>query len=282
MSSPFKAYDIRGRFPDPLSPELARALGHAIAKFFGPKKCVVGLDARLSGPALRQEIANALESSGIHLTNLGQCGTEEIYNAAANGDFDLGIMITGSHNPADENGFKLVRRGAVPVGRDSGLADLEKITAQILAENNDLSAGEPPAPGADAATQESMNLAAKLRGDYLEWLVDYSGVNEGCGRKLRVVADAGNGCAGLLLEPLSKMIGHELIAVDWRPNGAFPNGVPNPLLPGNRSRTSAAVLASGANLGVAFDGDFDRCFFTTSQAISLKAITLWACSHLCF
>ena len=128
----FKAYDIRGRVPDALNPDLARALGRAVADVLGARSVVLGRDARLSGPELRDALAQGLLAAGARVTDLGLCGTEEIYYAAANQPFDAGIMITGSHNPADENGFKLVRAGAVPISGDSGLYELKERVARGL------------------------------------------------------------------------------------------------------------------------------------------------------
>ena len=125
----FKAYDIRGKVPAPLSPELAFALGRAVAEHFAARRVVLGHDARLSGPVLHAALAAGLYQAGARVFSLGMCGTEEIYDAAARQDFDAGIMITGSHNPADENGFKLVLRGARPVSGDSGLHDLRERAA---------------------------------------------------------------------------------------------------------------------------------------------------------
>ena len=140
----FKAYDIRGKVPDPLSPELAFALGRAVAEHFAARRVVLGYDARLSGPVLHAALAAGLHQAGARVFSLGMCGTEEIYDAAARQDFDAGIMITGSHNPADENGFKLVLRGARPVSGDSGLHDLRDRVAAQLAAGVNLPADEAP------------------------------------------------------------------------------------------------------------------------------------------
>ena len=184
----FKAYDIRGRVPDALNPDLARALGRAVADVLGARSVVLGRDARLSGPELRDALAQGLLAAGARVTDLGLCGTEEIYYAAANQPFDAGIMITGSHNPADENGFKLVRAGAVPVSGDSGLYELRERVARLLeaqAPRNAPRAGRfPRAPGLFQAGVRQ----ACFRPDYLVRLLDYSGARDAAdsGRPLKI------------------------------------------------------------------------------------------------
>lgn len=247
----FKAYDIRGKVPDPLSPELAFALGRAVAEHFGARSVVLGHDARLSGPVLHAALASGLHQAGAQVFSLGMCGTEEIYDAAARQDFDAGIMITGSHNPADENGFKLVLRGARPVSGDSGLHDLRDRVAAQLAEGISLPADEAPV------------TPVSFRQEYVRRILDYTGA--AAQKPLRIVADAGNGCAGLLLKELAPHLPHEFIFCQMEPDGTFPNGVPNPLLPEKRAATARAVREHKADLGIAWDGDFDRCFFYDNE-----------------
>ena len=260
----FKAYDIRGRVPDVLNAPLAHALGRAVVEVLGARHVVLGRDARLSGPLLRDALASGLRQAGASVTDIGLCGTEEIYYAAANhaanqsagGAFDAGVMITGSHNPADENGFKLVRGGAIPVSGDSGLFALRDRVAELLAN------GARPL-AADAACPALHE--ASFRAEYLRWLLAYSGAGQSASaegrRPLKIVADAGNGCAGLVLQELAKDLPFDFTCLHMEPDGSFPNGVPNPLLPERRAATAAAVREAGADMGVAWDGDFDRCFF---------------------
>lgn len=277
LLSCFKAYDIRGRVPDVLNAPLAHALGRAVVDVLGAKRVVLGRDARLSGPLLRDALANGLREAGASVTDIGLCGTEEIYYAAANhdanpaasqaatppadGPFDAGIMITGSHNPADENGFKLVRGGAIPVSGDSGLFALRDRVAELLA------GGDHPPHG--AATVPPALHEASFRADYVRWLLDYSGAGQlgaAPGRKpLKIVADAGNGCAGLVLRDLVAALPFDFTCLHMEPDGSFPNGVPNPLLSERRAATAAAVREAEADMGIAWDGDFDRCFFYDSD-----------------
>ncbi|MBQ9452040.1 MAG: phosphomannomutase [Desulfovibrio sp.] len=242
----FKAYDIRGRVPDTLNADLAFALGRSLVEVLPSTSVVVGHDARLSGPMLSDALTAGLQAAGAKVTDIGQCGTEEIYYAAANQPFDAGVMITGSHNPADENGFKIVRGGAVPVSGDSGLNEIRDRVAQILGVTPSKAKGDH----------------ASFRADYVSWLLSYSGLSghSNTGPRLKVVADAGNGCAGLVLKELAEHLPFDLVPLHWEPDGNFPNGVPNPLLPERRATTAKAVCNARADFGIAWDGDFDRCF----------------------
>ncbi|MBQ9407330.1 MAG: phosphomannomutase [Desulfovibrio sp.] len=248
--SSFKAYDIRGKVPAALDVGLAQALGRALAETLPAKNVVLGRDARLSGSMLAEALTVGLQAAGASVTDLGMCGTEEIYHAAAKYSFDAGVMITGSHNPVDENGFKIVRGGAIPVSGDSGLHEVRDRVAQLLAEDG--ASCEKPAP-----TQHR-----SFRADYVQWLLRASGLTgiERKGRPLKIVADAGNGCAGLALRELAPHLPLDIVALHWEPDGTFPNGVPNPLLPERRASTARAVREANADMGVAWDGDFDRCF----------------------
>lgn len=244
----FKAYDVRGSFPDELNGDLARCVGRAFAEEFRPERVVIGHDARLSGPALYRALAEGLLESGVDVTGIGLCGTEEIYFASFAEGFDGGIMVTGSHNPADENGFKLVRGGAVPVSGDSGLSAIR----------------ERIASGRSFPLRERGRFSeAVFRDDYVEHLMSY--VRPETLRPFRIVADAGNGTAGLVMKKLAERLPFDIVLIHGEPDGTFPDGVPNPLLPEKRARTARAVREYGADFGIAWDGDFDRCFFYDAQ-----------------
>lgn len=248
----FKAYDIRGRVPEQLNATFARALGRAAAQELGAASAVIGHDARLSGPALHEALGLGLAEGGAAVKSLGMCGTEEIYFASGHGAADLGIMITGSHNPAGENGFKLVRAGAIPISSQSGLRAIRQRMA----------ACEPPGTDFAANAGPAEKPLPEYRQAYVEWLLAFSGAKRLCGKRpLRVLADVGNGCAGLVLRQLMPRLDIEVIGLNLEPDGRFPNGVPNPLLPGRREAAARATVEKRADFGIAWDGDFDRCFF---------------------
>ena len=254
--SGFKAYDIRGKVPSMLDETFARNLGYAFAQEFHAKKVVIGYDARLSGPDLYQALAEGLRAADVDVTGIGMCGTEEIYFASFAKDFDGGIMITGSHNPADENGFKIVRRSAVPVSGDSGLfAIRDRMAIQSV----------PDALGGSFSE-------ASFRSEYVDHVLGY--IHPDSLKKLKVVANPGNGCAGLVMKELAERLPLDFVLINEAPDGTFPNGVPNPLLPENREATAKAVIAHGADLGIAWDGDFDRCFFFDEKGVFIEGYYL--------
>lgn len=240
----FKAYDIRGRVPDELNPDIAYRLGQAYARRFEPTRVALGHDVRHSSRPLLEALALGLQERGVEVLDLGLCGTEEAYWAAQQAGVDGAIEVTASHNPIDYNGMKLVRGGAVPVSGDSGLRDLESMVAT---SNDTVPAGRTP-----------RMLATSYRESYVEHLLGY--LDPATLRPMTIVINAGNGAAGPLLDSLEKRLPFRLVKVHHAPDGSFPNGIPNPLLPQNRGVTTAAVRASGADFGVAWDGDFDRCF----------------------
>jgi phosphomannomutase len=240
----FKSYDIRGRVPDQLNEDIAYRIGRAYVELFKPDLTVVGRDVRLSSESLCQALADGLMDGGSHVDDLGLCGTEEVYHGTVCRNADGGIMVTASHNPVDFNGMKLVRRNAVPVSGDSGLDSLH-----ILAEKNNFAVS----PMTGTIQQVS------CREQYIDKLLSF--VHRDKIKPLKVVVNAGNGCAGPVLDQLRKHLPVEMIPICHEPDGTFPFGIPNPLLPENRSITSNAVREQAADFGVAWDGDFDRCFF---------------------
>ena len=243
----FKAYDIRGRVPSELNLELTRHIGLAFAAEFSPETVCVGHDMRLSSRDMALVLMTALEDGGVNVIDLGLCGTEEVYHATFSQGFDGGIMITASHNPKDWNGMKLVRKDAVPVSADSGLY---AIRDRVLCGNLPI------------AVKRGSTRRASFRNVYVDLLISLLGEGGAQGLKpLRIVANAGNGCAWKVCEALTPRLPGAFIPLHPEPDGTFPNGVPNPLLPENRKETSRAVLEHGADLGIAWDGDFDRCFF---------------------
>jgi phosphomannomutase/phosphomannomutase/phosphoglucomutase len=244
----FKAYDIRGRLGDELNDEIAYRIGRAYAQFLSAKRVVIGGDVRLSSEPLKRALASGLMDAGCDVIDLGMTGTEEVYFAAFHLDVDGGIEVTASHNPIDFNGMKLVRRGARPISGDSGLREIQR-----LAEQNDFAA---------VSIRGSFSQASCLQA-YADHLLGY--INAPALKPLKLVVNSGNGAAGHVIDALEQRfekldVPLQLIKVNHQPDGSFPNGIPNPLLPENRAATADAVKAHAADMGIAWDGDFDRCF----------------------
>ncbi len=244
----FKAYDIRGRVPDELHADLAVKIGLALGVELAAKRMVVGHDMRLSSPGLCAAITQGLREAGVNVTDIGLCGTEEIYHATFSQDFDGGVIVTASHNPADYNGMKFVRKGAAPISGDSGLF---AIRDRVLTDN---------LPKASALGRYEQ---ASYRAEYVQHLLGY--VNPTGLRPMHILVDPGHGCAGPVIQALAPHLPFVFSYMRETPDGTLPTGVPNPLLPENRAHTIAAMKATGADMGIAWDGDFDRCFFYDAQ-----------------
>jgi phosphomannomutase len=245
----FKAYDVRGRVPKELNEELAYRIGRAYAAYLNPAKVAVGRDVRTSSLPLARALAAGLNDSGVEVWDLGLCGTEQIYFYTSHLRLGGGIMVTASHNPPEYNGMKFVQRESRPVSGDTGLREIESLAA----------AGNFPAP----ASSKGAVASADAFQDYVAHLLSY--VDLKTLQPLKVVVNSGNGCAGPVLDRLEPHLPFRLIKVHHEPDPAFPHGVPNPLLPENRRATAEAVMAHRADVGLAWDGDFDRCFFFNEQ-----------------
>jgi len=243
----FKAYDVRGRIPDQLNEDIARRIGKAYAEVIQPGTVVVGHDVRLTSESIKGALIEGLLDQGVSVQDIGLCGTEEIYFATVHLGVGGGIAVTASHNPKDYNGMKFVRDGAKPISGDSGLAKI-----RALAEANVFTAADTRGLLAAADTQRA----------YVEHLLSY--VDVSALKPLKIVCTAGNGGAGRVVDTLEPHLPFEFIKVHHEPDGQFPNGVPNPLLVENRAATADRVVAEQADLGIAWDGDFDRCFFFDS------------------
>lgn len=240
----FKAYDIRGRVPDELNEDIAYRIGRAYAEFLNTKRVVIGRDIRLSSESLTAALSKGLLDSGTDVHDIGVCGTEEVYFSTFHFRMDGGIMVTASHNPADYNGMKLVQEAAKPVSGDTGLHEI-----RALAERNEF-----------AITDRKGSVhSLDHRDDYIKHLLGYA--DKGLLKPLRIVVNPGNGCAGPIIDLLEKHLPFQFIRIQHEPDGSFPHGIPNPLLPENRAATAQAVTTHGADIGIAWDGDFDRCFF---------------------
>ena len=240
----FKAYDLRGRIPDEINEDIAYRVGRAYAAWLQPARVVVGHDIRLSSPGMCQALIGGLLDGGVNVFHIGQCGTEEIYFATSHFEMDGGIVITASHNPKNYNGMKLVREESKPISGDSGLNEIK-----ALAEANEF---EPVA-------KRGQLVALDHHAAYCAKLLSYVDIAKL--KPLKVVVNAGNGGAGAVIDRIEKFLPLQFIKVHHQADGNFPNGVPNPLLPENRVSTINAINEHQADIGIAWDGDFDRCFF---------------------
>ncbi len=240
----FKAYDVRGKVPSELNAELAYNIGRAYAAVVKPRHVAVGRDIRPSGRELAGALCRGLNDAGVDVLDIGVCGTEQVYFATFHLGLDGGIMVTASHNPPEYNGMKFVRQQGIPISGDSGLREIESLAL----------AGK-----FGGALTKGRTLAADPTPDYIEHLLEQIDLSKL--RPLHIVCNAGNGCAGPILDLLEARLPFRFTKTQHEPDGSFPNGVPNPLLPENRGVTSELVRSSGADLGIAWDGDFDRCFF---------------------
>jgi len=239
----FKAYDVRGQIPNQLNADVCYRIGNAAAAFLDAECVVVGRDMRLSSGEFSDAVIRGLTDAGADVFDIGLCGTEMVYFATSFLNASGGIMVTASHNPADYNGLKFVREEARPISADTGLADIRR-----LAEQDDRRVASKP----------GQVHRPSVFDDYIRHMLSY--VNTDKLKPLKLVVNAGNGCAGIALDGLEKHLPFEFIKLHHEPDGTFPNGIPNPLLPENRAATIDAVKQHNADMGVAWDGDFDRCF----------------------
>ncbi|HCB2727149.1 MAG: phosphomannomutase CpsG [Klebsiella pneumoniae] len=247
----FKAYDIRGKLGSELNEDIAYRIGRAYGEYLKPQTMVVGGDVRLTSEALKLALARGLQDSGTNVIDIGLSGTEEIYFATSHLNVDGGIEVTASHNPMDYNGMKLVREKSQPISGDTGLRDIQR-----LAEENNFI--DPESNNCGSYTKTSTLEA------YIEKLLSYIEFDNFT-RPLKLVVNSGNGAAGHVIDALEDKfkkgnVALELIKVHHNPDGNFPNGIPNPLLPECRQDTTDAIIQHKADMGIAFDGDFDRCF----------------------
>jgi phosphomannomutase len=242
----FKAYDVRGIYPSELDEDGARAIGRAYVEQFEPERIAVGRDMRLSAPSMAAAAIEGAASAGAEVLDLGLVGTEMVYFAVGELGLDGGFAVTASHNPKEYTGMKIVRGGALPVGGESGLMDVRD---RALSDG-----GQTPGGGLTPRVQQYDIWPA-----YVERVLSF--VDVSALATLRVVIDAANGMAGVMLPPVLEQLPIDARTYYFEPDGSFPNHEPNPLLPENREFIVAKTLEEGADLGVAFDGDADRCFF---------------------
>jgi len=238
----FKAYDIRGQIPNQLNEDICYRIGNATAAFLGARSVVVGRDMRLTSAEFSDAVIRGLTEAGIEVLDIGLCGTEMVYFATSHLNADGGIMVTASHNPADYNGLKLVREDARPISADTGLADIRDLAQS---DERVLNAG-------------GKRTAVDVFDDYIGHMLSY--VDRENLRPLKLIVNPGNGCAGIASDGLESHLPFELVKIHNEPDGTFPNGIPNPMLENNQAVTAAAVVEHQADMGIAWDGDFDRCF----------------------
>lgn len=240
----FKAYDIRGKVPDDLNASLAYQIGSALVAELKPQNVVVGQDMRLESPEIASALMQGILDAGADVLDIGLCGTEEVYFATQHHKAGAGVMVTASHNPKGYNGMKLVREESRPISGDSGL----------FAIRDRVMHGEQ-----NAATTQGRVIACPDKSAYIAHLLSY--IDVATLRPLKILADPGNGMAGNVVKALAPHLPFEWVFIHDEPDGHFPNGVPNPLLPENRALASRSIVEHGCDLGLAWDGDFDRCFF---------------------
>ncbi len=251
----FKAYDIRGQLGKELDEGIAYRIGRAYAEFLKPKNVVLGGDIRLTSESLKAALSDGIRDAGSDVIDIGMVGTEQVYFATSHLQAGGGIEVTASHNPIDFNGMKPIREGSRPVSSDTGLLDIK-----ALAEANNF-------PEVEANNRGAYEKVSILD-DYIDHLCGY--VDLSSIKPIKLVMNAGNGAAGPVVDAMQARFANlnlpiELIKINNEPDGSFPNGIPNPILHENRASTIDAVFAHGADMGIAWDGDFDRCFLVDEK-----------------
>jgi phosphomannomutase len=259
----FKAYDIRGKLGEELNTDIAYRIGRAFSQHTNAKKVVVGGDIRLTSEELKLALANGLMDGGTNVIDIGLCGTEHIYFATSHLHCDGGIVVTASHNPIDYNGMKFVRENSKPISGDTGLLDIK-----VLTEQNNFKAVT------SRGTLTTHDISAAFTEHMLTY-VDMQSFELQRNKPLKLVVNAGNGAAGPALDAIEAAFNKlnvpiEFIKIHHQPDGTFPNGIPNPLLVENRSATRDAIIAHDADMGIAWDGDFDRCFLFDEQGLFIE------------
>jgi phosphomannomutase len=252
----FKAYDVRGKYPTELNRDIAYRIGRAYAEEIQPKKVCVGYDIRLSGPEICDGLTEGLNDGGVDVVHLGMVGTEMVYFATAHYGYDGGIMITASHNPPEYNGMKMVRADSRPISGDTGLFDIEKRTFE-----------------ANFGAKKQGNVTEQdIYEDFINHLLTFADIK--AMKPLKILADVGNGAAGIAMRQLQKKLPLQIEEMLYEPDGTFPNGVPNPILEESRARVEKRMREAKFDLGVAWDGDYDRCFFFDGEGNFLEGYYL--------
>ncbi|MEA2246117.1 MAG: phosphomannomutase [Solirubrobacteraceae bacterium] len=277
MSAPekiFKAYDVRGLYGEDIDAGTAEQLGRAFVRVLadlsgkapGDLRVGLGRDMRLTAPELSERYKQGMTSEGAHVLDAGQVGTEMLYFLVGSRGLDGGLMCTASHNPKAYTGAKLVREGAIALSGDQGIQDMRRLIDDGL--------GEPR--GGDAGSSEDVDVYAEFQDAAMRF------IDPGNVRPLKVVVDGGNGMAGPMVGPLLDRLPLDLVKTYWEPDGEFPDHEPNPMLEENRRFIMGKVRESGADLGIAWDGDADRCFFIddTGRFVDGDFLTAIMAEHL--
>lgn len=252
----FKAYDVRGIVPDELNPDVAYAIGRAYGRYTGAKSVCVGYDIRLSGPELGEALAKGLNEEGCDVIDLGMVGTEMVYFATAHYGYDGGVMITASHNPPEYNGMKMVRQESRPISGDTGLNDIERLTQEFLDGQHE--------NGSGGGSVRKLDCYA----DFVQHLLKVCPAEEL--RDFKVLASPGNGAAGIAMEALMPHLPLNVTRMMFEPDGEFPNGVPNPILEESRAPVEEEMRRNKYDLGIAWDGDYDRCFLLDENGMFIE------------
>jgi phosphomannomutase len=255
----FKAYDIRGKLGEELNSNIAYRIGRAMGEILSAKTIVVGGDVRLTSEELKLALTNGLLDTGVNVIDLGMTGTEEIYFATSYLNADGGVEVTASHNPMDYNGMKLVKESSKPISGDTGLLDIKALAESECFANK-------------AKIRGTLTKSSTLEA-YIEHLLGY--INLSNIKPMKLVVNSGNGASGHVIDALESKfkelnVPFEFIKVHHNPDGSFPNGIPNPLLPENRQDTIDAVVEHNADMGIAWDGDFDRCFLFDEKGLFIE------------
>ena len=240
----FKAYDIRGSVPEELNENIAYLISRAFVEFTNAKNVVLGMDIRLSSEKIKGSIIDGITDAGSDIIDIGIVGTEVVNFTTSYGNFDGGIMVTASHNPSNYNGMKIVGKGSKPISEDTGLKEIKAIAERNNFRNN-----------GNKGKIYNKNYTKQ----YIEKILSFIDIKSL--KPFKIVVNAGNGVAGSTLDALENYLPFDLIKINHEPDGFFPNGVPNPMIEKNRGITADAVIKSNADIGIAWDGDYDRCFF---------------------
>lgn len=258
----FKAYDIRGRYPEEINETTVKRIAQAYAKYTGAKTVAVGRDVRLSGPSLQKAVIEGLVASGVTVIDIGVVPTELLYFAVGYYHYDGGIQVSASHNPAEYNGLKMIKAGVEAVSADNGLPEIKSLTTS----DDDLSAEQPGQVHQKDCTEDFL--------DFLSRFAEFDAI-----KPTKIVFNANFGMSGIIVEQLFKRLAASAITLEklnFEPDGAFPKGRPDPMVQENRAETSEVIQRTGADLAIAWDADGDRCYLADEHGVFVEGCHLTA------